>query len=251
MKRIRADELLALRGLCESRAQAKAVIMAGKVWMGSERIDKPGRMLPPDIELKVEQPPPFVSRGGQKLAAFLDKFEVSVENLEVLDLGSSTGGFTDCLLQSGAKGATCVDVGKGQLHGKLRDDERVELREGINVRYLETKDLPHPLYDRVVMDLSFISLRKTLENAWRFVRPSGKLVALVKPQFEATREEADAGRGVIRDSVMHRRVVGEIIGFVEERLAQAQLFGSMESPLKGTAGNVEFLLGWAKSGSGD
>lgn len=251
MKRIRADELLASEGLCESRTQAKAVIMAGKVWMGSERIDKPSRMVPKDSELKVEKPPPFVSRGGQKLAAFLEKFEVAANNLEILDLGSSTGGFTDCLLQFGAKGVTCVDVGKGQLHGKLRNDERIDLREGFNVRYLEAEDLPRPFYDLVVMDLSFISLRKTLEKAWDFLRRNGKLIALVKPQFEAKKEEADAGKGIIRDPEIHRRVLEEISEFVEENLAHAQLFGSMESPLKGTAGNVEFLLGWKKLADSD
>ena len=246
MKRIRADELLASKGLCESRTQAKAVIMAGKVWMGSERIDKPSRMVPKDSELKVKKPPPFVSRGGQKLAAFLKKFEIEAKNLEILDLGSSTGGFTDCLLQLGAKSVTCVDVGKGQLHGKLRNDERIDLREGFNVRYLEAKDLPRPFYDLVVMDLSFISLRKTLEKAWSFLRPDGKLIALVKPQFEAKKEEADAGKGIIRDPEIHRRVLEEISEFVDENLAHAQLFGNMESPLKGAAGNVEFLLGWKK-----
>ena len=246
MKRIRADELLASEGLCESRTQAKAVIMAGKVWMGSERIDKPSRMVLKDSELKIEKPPPFVSRGGQKLAAFLEKFEVVANNLEILDLGSSTGGFTDCLLQLGAKGVTCVDVGKGQLHGKLRNDERIDLREGFNVRYLEAKDLPRPFYDLVVMDLSFISLRKTLEKAWSFLRPDGKLIALVKPQFEAKKEEADTGKGIIRDPEIHRRVLEEISEFVNENLVHAQLFGNMESPLKGTAGNVEFLLGWKK-----
>ena len=251
MKRIRADELLTAGGLCESRTQAKAVIMAGKVWMGSERIDKPSRMLPENSELKIEKPPPFVSRGGQKLEAFLEKFEIVVKNLEILDLGSSTGGFTDCLLQFGAKGVTCVDVGRGQLHGTLRNDERIDLREGFNVRYLETKDLPRPFYDLVVMDLSFISLRKTLEKAWSFLRPGGKLIALIKPQFEAKKEEADAGKGIIRDPWIHRRVVREIREFVEGNLAHAQLFGSMESPLKGTAGNTEFLLGWKKSADSD
>ncbi|MFP6899848.1 MAG: TlyA family RNA methyltransferase, partial [Opitutales bacterium] len=233
MKKIRIDELLALRGLCESRLKAKAVIMAGKVWIGSERIDKPGRMLPMDAELEVKNPSPYVGRGGHKLAAFLEEFGVSVKNWDVLDLGSSTGGFTDCLLQSGARSATCVDVGKGQLHGKLRVDERVQVREGINVRHLEKGDLPHPVYDLVTMDLSFISLRKTLENAWKFVRVAGQLIALVKPQFEATKKEADAGRGIIRDPQVHQRVVEEIKHFARERLNHSQLVGFMESPLRG------------------
>jgi len=247
MKKARADELLTLQGLCESRSQAKAIIMAGKAWLGTERIDKAGRMLPIDSSLRVDHPPPYVGRGGHKLEGFLERFKIAVENFDVLDLGSSTGGFTDCLLQSGAKSATCVDVGNGQLHGKLRGDKRVHVREGLNVRHLETTDLPLPAYDLVTMDLSFISLRKTLEKAWSFVRPGGKLIALVKPQFEATKQEADAGRGVIRDQRIHERVVEEIAAFVRERLNSNVSIGSMESPLRGAEGNVEFLLGWKKA----
>lgn len=247
MNKVRADELLTLQGLCESRTQAKAIVMAGKAWLGTERIDKPSRMLPIDATLRLDQPPPYVGRGGLKLFGFLEKYEIVVTNLDVLDLGSSTGGFTDCLLQSGAKSATCVDVGKGQLHGKLRNDQRVHAREGLNVRYLEEKDLPLPSYDLVTMDLSFISLRKALGKAWEFVSPGGKLIALVKPQFEATKKEADAGRGIIRDPVIHDRVVDEICRFVQEHLTHNRLIGCMESPLKGTEGNLEFLVGWEKA----
>ncbi len=249
MKKIRADELLTSQGLCESRTQAKAIIMAGQAWLGSERVDKPGRMLSPDSNLRVKQPPPYVGRGGLKLAAFLERFEIPVENLDVLDLGSSTGGFTDCLLQSGVRSVTCVDVGRGQLHGKLRGDERVHLREGLNARHLKADDLPLPAYDLVTMDLSFISLQKVLEKAWSFLRPDGQQIALIKPQFEATKEEADAGRGIIRDPRIHDRVVKDISSFARHELGGSQIIGSMESPLRGTGGNVEFLLGWKKAAS--
>ena len=224
--------------------------MAGKVWMGTERIDKPGRMLPEGVELEVKHPSPYVGRGGHKLEAFLQEFGLVVKNWDILDLGSSTGGFTDCLLQSGARSATCVDVGKGQLHGKLRADKRVQVLEGINVRYLEEEDLPQPEYGLVTMDLSFISLRKTLENAWGFVREAGHLIALVKPQFEATKKEADAGRGIIRDPRIHQRVVEEIKSFACANLRNSQLIGVLESPLRGTEGNLEFLLGWRKGKKG-
>ena len=225
--------------------------MAGKVWLGSERVDKPGRMLASDANLRVEQPPPYVGRGGEKLAAFLEQFAIIAKNRTILDLGSSTGGFTDCMLQSGARSVTCVDVGRGQLHGKLRENERVHVREGLNARHLETKDLPLSAYDMVTMDLSFISLRKTLEKAWSFLLPGGKLIALIKPQFEATKQEADAGRGIIRDPQIHQRVVKEICEFVDERLNESQLFGQMQSPLRGVGGNVEFLLGWKKASAGN
>ncbi len=249
MGKLRADELLASKGLCESRTKAKAVIMAGKVWIGTERVDKPGRMLSTDADLRVEQPPPYVGRGGFKLAAFLGRFEISTENSDSLDLGSSTGGFTDCLLQSGARSVTCVDVGRGQLHGKLRKDGRVHVREGLNARHLESDDLPLLAYDLVTLDLSFISLRKVLQRAWSFLRPGGKLIALVKPQFEATKEEADAGRGIIRNPEIHDRVVQGISSFAEKELEGSLFIGCVESPLRGAEGNIEFLLGWEKGAS--
>jgi len=246
MQKMRADELLTKQGLCSSRSQAKAVIMAGQAWLGTERVDKPGRLLPENADLRVDQPLPYVSRGGLKLNAFLERFEVAVDGLDVLDLGSSTGGFTDCMLQRGARSATCVDVGHGQLHGKLRSDERVEVRERLNARHLKAEDLPRPAYDLATMDLSFISLRKVLVRAWSFLKPSGKLIALIKPQFEATKKEADAGRGIIKDPSIHQRVVEEILAYSRDNLVASSGIGQMESPVKGAEGNKEFLVGWER-----
>jgi 23S rRNA (cytidine1920-2'-O)/16S rRNA (cytidine1409-2'-O)-methyltransferase len=246
--RLRADLLLAERGLAESRTQAQALILAGQVRSGPDTvIAKPGQLLPADAVLTVAKPPPFVSRGGEKLEAFLSHFALNVSGAHALDLGASTGGFTDCLLQRGAATVTCVDVGHGQLHAKLRADPRVSNLEKINARRLENAPLPRSEYDIVVMDVSFISLTKVLPAAWARVRPGGILIALVKPQFEATKAEASAGKGVIRDRAIHSRVLNDIKSFCATELPGASLFGEMESPLRGGDGNVEFLLGLRKA----
>ena len=245
---MRLDELLVEKGLAESRSRAKALILAGKVLLGTERLDKPGRTLPADSALSVEQPPRFVSRGGEKLEGFLDRFEISIEGLWVLDVGASTGGFTDCCLQRGAAGATCVDVGRAQMHNKLIQDPRVTNLEKTNARHLKPDDLPQGSYPRIVMDLSFISLTKVLPAVWPFLEPGGCLIALVKPQFEARKEEVDAGRGIIRDEAVQERVLEEIRDFAIAGLAGAELIGTMDSPIKGTDGNREFLLGLRRSG---
>jgi len=242
-RKSRLDELLVARGLAESRSQAKALILAGKVLLGTERLDKPGRPLPDDSDLSVERPPRFVSRGGDKLEGFLERFGISVEGCDLLDVGASTGGFTDCCLQRGARSSTCVDVGRAQLHNKLIQDARVTNLEKTNARHLRPGDLPRPAYPRVVMDLSFISLTKVLPAVWPFLEPGGILVALVKPQFEARKEEVDAGRGIIRDPAIHRRVLEAIKSFARAELPEAELVGEMESPIKGTDGNTEYLLG--------
>lgn len=239
----RLDELLVAQGLAGSRSQAKALILAGKVMLGTERVDKPGRSLPADSELTVEAPPRFVSRGGEKLEGFLDRFGISIEGLRILDVGASTGGFTDCCLQRGAIHATCVDVGRAQMHNKLIQDTRVTNLEKTNARHLQPGDLPHPAYPRIVMDLSFISLTKVLPAVWSFLEPDGCLIALVKPQFEADKHEVDAGRGIIRDEAIHERVLAAIQSFALSELPGAQLIGTMDSPIKGTDGNREFLLG--------
>ncbi len=246
IRKQRADELLLALDLCESRTQSKALILGGKVWLGTERVDKPGRLLPEDAPLRVETPPPYIGRGGEKLRGFLDQFPLPVEGADVLDLGASTGGFTDCLLQAGARSATCVDVGHGQLHYKLRQDERVTNLERTNARDLVPGDLPLPEYPLIVMDLSFISLRKVLPAAWALLGQGGHLVALVKPQFEATKEEADRGKGIIRDDAVRTRVLEKIKDFADENLPHAHLFAETESPITGTEGNVEFFLGWMK-----
>ena len=185
VKKVRIDELLVSQGLADSRSQAKALVLAGKVRLGTERIDKPGRTLAADSAVSVEQPPRFVSRGGEKLEGFLDQFAIDVHGVHLLDVGASTGGFTDCCLQRGAARATCVDVGRAQLHNKLRQDARVTNLEKTNARHLQAGDLPEADYPLIVMDLSFISLTKVLPAVWQFMAAGGHLIALVKPQFEA------------------------------------------------------------------
>lgn len=242
----RLDELLVARGLAESRSQAKALIMSGRVRRGTERLDKPGKEFPADLELEVDQPPRFVSRGGEKLQGFLDRFPRDLRGAHVLDVGASTGGFTDCVLQAGAADVICVDVGRAQLHARLRSDPRVTNLEQINARRLDTVALPRETFDLVVMDLSFISLRAVLPAVWPRVRAGGELVALVKPQFEAGRAEVDRGEGVIRDPAVQARVLAEVTAFALAELRGARLTGSMDSPLTGTDGNREFLIGLAK-----
>ena len=245
--KFRLDELLVTRGLAPTRAQAKALIMSGRVLRGTERLDKPGKEFAPEIELTVEQPPRFVSRGGEKLAGAIERFALNFRDAHVLDVGASTGGFTDCALQSGAADVVCVDVGRAQLHAKLRADPRVTNLEKINARHLAAADLPRSEFDAVVMDLSFISLKAVLPAVWPRLRAKGFLVALVKPQFEAGKAEADRGRGVIRDPVVQQRVLAEIRDFALQELPNAVLVGSMDSPISGTDGNHEFLLVLAKS----
>jgi 23S rRNA (cytidine1920-2'-O)/16S rRNA (cytidine1409-2'-O)-methyltransferase len=246
--KLRLDELLVARGITESRAQAKAIIMAGRVLRGTERLDKPGKEFPTDTELTIEQPPRFVSRGGEKLAGALEKFELNVTGAHVLDVGASTGGFTDCVLQAGAADVVCVDVGRAQLHPRLRGDSRVTNLEKINARHIETADLPRRDYDFIVMDLSFISLRTVLPPIWPLLRAGGTLVALVKPQFEAGKQEVDKGRGVIRDETVQERALSEVRDFALNKLPSAELVGTMDSPITGTDGNREFLLCLKKLG---
>jgi 23S rRNA (cytidine1920-2'-O)/16S rRNA (cytidine1409-2'-O)-methyltransferase len=245
--RRRLDELLVQRGLAASRAQARALIMAGRVRRGTERLDKPGRECADDVVLILDQPPRFVSRGGEKLVVFLEKHRLDLRGAHVLDVGASTGGFTDCALQAGAADVTCVDVGRGQLHARLRADPRVTNREKVNARHLRPGALPRADYDVVVMDLSFISLRAVLPAVWPFLSPGGLLVALVKPQFEAGKAEADKGRGVIRDPAVQAAVLNTVTTFALAELPGATLIGSMDSPLTGADGNREFLLGLKKS----
>ncbi len=242
----RLDEILVARGLAASRAQAQALIRAGKVRHGTERLDKPGKDYPLDLALEIEQPPRFVSRGGEKLAGALDHFQLSLTGAHVLDIGASTGGFTDCALQAGAADVVCVDVGRAQLHGKLRADPRVTNLEQINARELRAEQLPRADFDAIVIDVSFISLRSILPPAWPLLRAGGVLVALVKPQFEAGKAEADKGHGVIRDATVHARVVAEITTCAAG-LPAATVLGTIDSPLTGADGNREFLLALRKA----
>jgi len=240
--KLRLDELLVARGLAPTRAQARALIMAGRVSGKSGRLDKPGRVLPPGAEVAVEQPPRFVGRGGEKLAAALEAFSLDLGGAHVLDLGASTGGFTDCALQAGAASSVCVDVGRAQLHARLLADPRVVNLEKLNARDLETAVLPRLEFDAVVADLSFISLKAVLPAAWPRVRRGGVLVALVKPQFEAGKAEADKGRGVIRDEAVRLSTLDGVRAFALANLPGAVLVGTMESPIAGADGNRECLL---------
>lgn len=245
-KKIRLDQLLLVRGLCETRSQARGLILAGKVRTGTTILDKPGKEFSEDLAVELEQPPRFVSRAGEKLAGFLDEFGYDPKGKIILDVGASTGGFTDCLLQRGAVHSTCVDVGRAQLHQKLRLDERVSNHERLHAAKLPETDLPHSLYDWIVMDLSFISLTKVLPAVWPRLREDGLLIALVKPQFEATKEEADRGKGVIRDTEVRERILREVIEFAESQLQGCRISEKAESTLAGTDGNLEYLVSFRR-----
>lgn len=245
----RLDQALVERGFCESREKAKRAIMAGQVRVNGQPARKPSDATEPGDELVLVAGEKFVSRGGLKLEHALQAFQLAVAGQAALDLGASTGGFTDCLLQAGAKRVFAVDVGQGQLAWKLRRDRRVTVMEKTNARHLTPARFPQPFapFDLAVMDCSFISLRKILPPTVALLRPGGKIVALIKPQFEAGRAEADRGAGVIRDPAVHERVVRELEAFVVALpgLAWRQL---TESPLLGPAGNKEFLVLIEKSG---
>jgi 23S rRNA (cytidine1920-2'-O)/16S rRNA (cytidine1409-2'-O)-methyltransferase len=244
--KLRLDELLVTRGLAPTRAQAKALIMSGRVRHGTERLDKPGKEFSTDLALTVERPPRYVSRGGDKLTAALEKFALDVRGAHVLDVGASTGGFTDCALQAGAADVVCVDVGRAQLHARLRGDPRVTNIEKLNARHLTATDLPRSAFDVIVMDLSFISLTSVLPAVWPLLRAGGVLVALVKPQFEAGKAAADKGRGVIRDPAVQEAALTRVRDFALGQLAGASLLGTIDSPITGADGNREFLLGLRK-----
>jgi 23S rRNA (cytidine1920-2'-O)/16S rRNA (cytidine1409-2'-O)-methyltransferase len=248
--KLRLDELLVARGLAASRAQAKGLIMSGRVLCGTERLDKPGREFPSDTALTVEQPPRFVSRGGEKLAAALTALALDLRGAHVLDVGASTGGFTDCALQAGAADVVCVDVGRAQLHARLRADPRVTNLEKVNARHLAPALLPRAEFDVVVMDLSFISLRTVLPAVWTCLRAGGVLVALVKPQFEVGKAEADRGRGVIRDDAVRLAALAGVRDFALATLPGAALLGTLDSPIAGAEGNREFLLGLRRTPNG-
>lgn len=242
----RADAVMLAQGLAETRSQARRLILDGRVQLASgEPITKPSQSIQPGTPLQLIGGEPYVSRAGEKLAAFLQAFPFKVESKVALDLGASTGGFTECLLRNGAVHVSCVDVGHGQLHPRIAEDVRVANFEGANARELHTVALPYEDYDIVVMDLSFISLSLVLPAAWPRLRLGGRLVALVKPQFEAGKDAGTKGRGVIRDSKVHARVLGEVKTFASV-LPGAELFGECPSPIKGGDGNKEFLLGWQR-----
>jgi len=237
------------RGLCPSREKAKRAIMAGRVRINGQVARKPSDSVHGRDQLSLEADDRFVSRGGLKLEHALECFGINVGGWTAIDLGASTGGFTDCLLQRGVTKVYAVDVGQGQLAWKLRTDPRVTVMEKINARNLMAANFPAPFapVDLVVIDCSFISLRKILPSAIALLRPSGKIVALIKPQFEAGKAEADKGAGVIRDPAIHERVLRELAAFFSG-LPGMQWVGTTGSPVLGPAGNREFLALIEKTG---
>ena len=235
----RADQMLVDRGLVESRARAQALIMAGLVFAGDRKVDKPGQALPEDVVLDVRgRDHPWVSRGGIKLAHALAHFGLDVAGSVAIDVGSSTGGFTDVLLQGGAARVYAVDSGTNQLAWKLRQDDRVIVHEQTSARILTEVHIPEPV-DLIVCDASFIGLAKVLERPMTFARPGAQLVALIKPQFEAGREEVGKG-GVVRDPSVHRRVCDAVADWMREQGWSVD--GIVASPITGPEGNVEFLI---------
>jgi 23S rRNA (cytidine1920-2'-O)/16S rRNA (cytidine1409-2'-O)-methyltransferase len=234
----RLDLLLVEQGLADSRTRAQRLIMAGQVTVGERVVDKPGTRVAVDEPVKVKEGLPYASRGGLKLEAALDAFGLEVTGWAVADVGASTGGFTDCLLQRGAAKVYAVDVGYGQLAWNLRQDPRVMVMDRTNARYLER--LPEPV-DLATIDVSFISLRLIVPAVTGWLRDGGQIVALIKPQFEAGRAQVGKG-GVVRDPAVHRAVLEEITAWAEAQ--GLGLRGLCRSPITGPAGNVEFLAHW-------
>jgi 23S rRNA (cytidine1920-2'-O)/16S rRNA (cytidine1409-2'-O)-methyltransferase len=240
MAKYRVDQLLVERGLAESRAKAQALILAGQVFSGENRLDKPGQGVSAEIPLELRGPAsPYVSRGGIKLAHGLDHFRIDPADMVALDVGASTGGFTDVLLRRGAARVYAVDVGHGQLDWRLRNDPKVVVLERINARHLNRDLIPEPV-DLVVADVSFISLRLALPAAFQLAGPGACLIALIKPQFEVGRGQVGKG-GVVRDSALHERVCADIARWLEDEQGW-EVLGISESPITGPKGNREFLI---------
>jgi 23S rRNA (cytidine1920-2'-O)/16S rRNA (cytidine1409-2'-O)-methyltransferase len=246
MKRERIDKLLVERGLAESRTKAQALVMAGVVLVGQQRVEKSSESFPPESEIRIkgaDNPAArYVGRGGLKLEAALSEFALDVRGLLCLDVGASTGGFTDCLLQRGARRVVAIDVGHNQLDWRLRQDERVEAREGVNARYLKTEDFPEK-FDLVVMDVSFISATKVMPAVVPLLTPGGRFITLIKPQFEVGKGEVGRG-GIVSDPLKHARVVAEVNRAAAAEGLKAR--GVIPSPITGADGNVEFLALYEK-----
>ncbi len=239
-RKIRADQALVDRGLVETKSKAQALVMAGVVFSEEKRIEKPGQQINEDIPLEVRgQDHPWVSRGGLKLEKGINAFQFDPTGMTGLDIGSSTGGFTDVLLQNGAERVYAVDVGRGQLHWKLRSDDRVVVMESTNARTL-TEDMIEEPVDVVVCDASFIGLEKVLPAGMSLAKPGAWLMALIKPQFQVGKGEVGKG-GVVRDPDLHDRVCREVSEWLTEDMGWTVL-GITESPITGPQGNVEFLI---------
>jgi 23S rRNA (cytidine1920-2'-O)/16S rRNA (cytidine1409-2'-O)-methyltransferase len=260
MAKVRLDVLLVERGLAESRAKAQALIMAGQVRVADQVTLKPATAVQADSVLTVDSGPRFVSRGGEKLEGALEAFHIDVTGLVCADVGASTGGFTDCLLQHGAAKIYAIDVGKGILHWKLRNDKRVVVMEETNARFVES--LPEPV-SLVTVDASFISLKILLPVVKKWIPPSppsplpagegrrgeGDVIALIKPQFEAGKKDVSRGDGVIRDPEIHKQVLTDVLTFAQNEGFGIQ--GLIKSPLLGPKGNTEFLVWLNTSGTQD
>ena len=241
VRRERIDKLLVERGLAESRTKAQAMVMAGVVLVNEQRVEKASDQFLPDAQIRIKHADDptsrYVGRGGLKLEAALREFQIDVRRLVCLDVGASTGGFTDCLLQNGAAKVFAIDVGHNQIDWRLRNDPRVEVREGVNARYLEPQDFP-VRFDLVVIDVSFISLIKIFPSVVTLLKPHASMVVLIKPQFEVGRGEVGKG-GIIRDEQKRLRVVAEVNEFAAT--LQLRVEGVVESPIHGAEGNIEYL----------
>jgi 23S rRNA (cytidine1920-2'-O)/16S rRNA (cytidine1409-2'-O)-methyltransferase len=237
--RSRIDKLVVERGLAESREKARRLVLAGEVLVGEALVDKPGAMVRTDAEIRLRRPTKsFVGRGGEKLQGALDSFGLDPSGLLVLDVGASTGGFTDCLLQRGARSVTALDVGKGQLDWKLYSDPRVRVIEGVNARYADPKDFPEP-FDLATLDLSFISLRKVLPAIVPLMKPEGRLLMLVKPQFELSPADIERG-GLVRDETKQAEAVASVRAAVEALALRIE--GVVPASIRGAEGNQEYFL---------
>ena len=246
MTRQRIDKLLVERGLATSRTRAHALVMAGLVLVDEQRVAKPSELFDVDAPIRVkgadDPSSRFVGRGGLKLEAALENFNIDVRDHVCLDIGASTGGFTDCLLQRGARRVVAIDVGHNQLDWRLRNDARVESREGVNARYLRPEDFDE-FFDLAVMDVSFISATKVLPAIVPLSKATGRLVVLIKPQFEVGRGEVGKG-GIVTDPAQHSRVIDEVNSATNELGLHA--VGVIESPVRGADGNIEFLALYEK-----
>jgi 23S rRNA (cytidine1920-2'-O)/16S rRNA (cytidine1409-2'-O)-methyltransferase len=242
----RLDQLLVSRSLYESREKAQRAIMAGEVKVGGRVVDKAGTKVAEDVAIEVKEPVKYVGRGGFKLEGALREFAIDPTGWTCLDVGASTGGFTDCLLQHGAAKVWAIDVGHDQIAWRIRNDPRVEVREGLNARYLSSDEIPER-FDLVVIDVSFISLTLILPPAVSLLKPGGVIVPLIKPQFELRREQVGRG-GVVREPALHEEAVERVRKFVASELNPLEWRGVMESPLKGGEGNTEFLA-WLRAPS--
>lgn len=238
MRKERLDKILLEKGLVESRERAKALIMEGKILVNDVPVTKAGALISVDAAIALKEDIPYVSRGGLKLEAALDHFGIILEGLTAMDVGSSTGGFTDCMLKKGVKKVYCIDVGYGQLSWRLREDPRVVLFEKTNIRYLERERIPDEI-DFITIDVSFISLKKILPKAMEFLKAGGQILALIKPQFEVGRGEVGKG-GVVRDEGKRMLAVEEIKRFSEE--IGLNVSGIFQSPIKGPKGNIEYFI---------